>query len=158
MRAAPPVEAALSAGQSERMLITLLHGAAGALLAAWLALHAEVRHLPTLLLAMVAAAGSMAALGAVLARRALPPQPGRLRWDGTTWHLTGPHTDQPLQRLVVALDLGIWVLLRLHPAPAAAPLWRTACVRGAPAAWHALRVALAAHAGAPPAADDRVAP
>jgi len=158
MRAAPPVEAVLSAGRVERMLITLLHGCAGALLAAWLALHAELRLLSPWLLAVLAAAVLMAGLGHWLALRALPHQPGRLRWDGQVWRCIAGPADQALQRLVVALDLGIWVLLRLHPADRGAPVWRVASVGSAAAAWHGLRVALAAHAGAPPVAHGEVGP
>jgi hypothetical protein len=52
---------------------------------------------------------------------------------------------------VVALDLGAWVLLRLHLAGGGVG-WRVASATSAQASWHGLRVALAAHAGAAPAA------
>ncbi|MDH4393925.1 MAG: hypothetical protein QE285_21190 [Aquabacterium sp.] len=147
MRAAAPVEAVLSDGSLERMLIILLHACAGALLATWGALHAEWPPGSAMLVAALAASGLMAGVGAWLARRALPAWPGRLRWDGQGWHSIELQTDQPLARLVVAIDLGTWVLLQLHPAKGRA-CWRVASIGSAQASWHGLRVALAAHAGA----------
>jgi hypothetical protein len=156
MRAAPPVDAALADGRFERMLITLLHAGVGGLLAAWLGLHA-VWPAQALLLASLLAAIAMAVLGAQLACRALSPLPGQLRWDGRRWHSVSPQGDRPLARLVVALDLGTWVLLKLHPAGGRG-FWRVASAAGAQAAWHGLRVALAAHAGAAQPATDKAAP
>ena len=147
MRAAPPVDAALAECRAERMLITLLHAGAGALLAVWLALHAQWPASAAMLLAAMASAALLASAGWWLARRALPLSPGRLRWDGQCWSSVTPDGAQPLQRLVVMLDLGGWVLLRLHPAGGRA-LWRVASAASAQAGWHGLRVALAAHAGA----------
>ncbi len=146
MRAAPPVDALLADGRLERVVITLLHASAGALLATWLALHAEWPLATPAWLCVLAAAAVLAAIGLRLARRALPPSPGRLRWDGQAWHSVGAVAEQPLQRLVVALDLGTWVLLQLHPV-AGRVRWRVASASSAQAAWHGLRVALAAHAG-----------
>ncbi len=157
MRAAPPVETVLDDGRLERMLITLLHAVAGAVLAGWLALHAELRGgwmLPT---GVLLAAVLMAAVGHGLAGRALPPLPRRLRWDGQSWCSLGT-ADIPLQRVVVALDLGLWVLLRLHPVDGRPPVWRVASARGAQSAWHALRLALAAHAGATEPTNGQAAP
>ena len=146
MRAAPPVDAVLSDGRVERMLITLLHACVGALLATWGALHAEWPAGGAMLASALVAAGLMAGLGMWLAQRTLPPAAGRLRWDGQGWHSRQAQTDQPLARLVVALDLGAWVLLQLHPVQGRT-CWRVASVGSAQAAWHGLRVALAAHAG-----------
>jgi hypothetical protein len=151
MRAAPPVEAALGSGRAERMLITLLHGLAGALLAVWSALHAEWP-VGTLVLAAALMAALLAGMGAMLARRTLPVSPGQLRWDGQAWSMVAAAGVQPLQRLVVALDLGIWVLLRLHPVHGRTA-WRVSGAGSARTAWHGLRLALAAHAGAANSAD-----
>jgi hypothetical protein len=130
------------------MLITLLHGLAGGLLAVWVALHAE---LPlwqaSTMSGLLVTAAAMAALGRWLAVRALPPIPGSLRWDGQAWSSVAGAQAKPLQRLVVALDLGIWALLQLHPA-GGRPVWRVASAGSAQTQWHGLRVALAAHAGA----------
>ena len=156
MRAAPPVDAALGSGRPERMLITLLHGLAGGLLSAWAALHAELPlwQVPALAGVLVCAA-AMAALGRWLAVRALSPEAGHLRWDGQAWSRADEAQAWPVLRLVVALDLGIWVLLQLQTA-GGRRLWCVASAASAQAQWHGLRVALAAHAGAP--ADVGVAP
>ena len=147
MRAAPPVLAALGRGRPERMLITLLHGLAGALIAGWLVLHAELALWLWPSPAAVLAAGlAMGTLGRWIARRTLPPVPGSLCWDGQAWSLETDTQRQALQRLVVAIDLGIWVLLQLHPANER-PRWRVASAGSATAQWHGLRVALAIHAG-----------
>jgi len=162
MRAAPAVDAALDHGGPERMVITLLHAGAGAVLAAWALSHdatlsaavAPAEFWP----AVVGGASAMALLGWVLARRALPAHPARLRWDGQAWHLVQGSqppigNPQPLRRVVVSLDLGGWLLLHLLPVAAKAAgragrgEWRVASARRAGPAWHGLRVALLAHAG-----------
>lgn len=148
MRAAPVVQAALASGRRERMFITLLHALAGAHVATWFANEAEI---PTaaLFAAAAGAAAVMASLGAVLARRALPVRPAHLLWDGQAWRLQLGH-DLQVIRLVTALDLGVWMLLKLHLAEHARPCWQVASARAAGGAWHGLRVAVAAHAGALP--------
>ena len=158
MRAAPAVDAALGSGRVERMMIIMLHAGCGAALAAWALAHAgglAVTAAPLLSWLLAAAATLLMALvGAVLARRALPAGPARLRWDGLAWQLLSnePPVAAPLRRVVVALDLGGWLLLHLHPAGGAAAVWRMASAGSVGAAWHSLRVALQAHAGEPAAA------
>ena len=154
MRAAPPVDAALDTGRRERMLTLLLHMLAGAVLGAWLALHAELRTATAWVFVLSASISLLAALGWWLGRRTWPAVAGRLRWDGTQWRCIDGSRDLPLVRVVVAVDLGIWLLLRLHPAAGGQPLWRVASARTARGAWHGLRLALAAHAGALSAGDD----
>jgi hypothetical protein len=157
MRAAPAVDAALAPGRIERMVITLLYGMAGAVLALWAVGHAQAwAGAPVTVppwLASVLAALATALPGAALSRRVLPAAPARLAWDGTAWQLrtAGP---TPLRRLVVALDLGTWILLKAFPADGGTVAWRVASARSAGADWHALRVALQAHAGAPQAPAD----
>ena len=158
------------------MVITLLHAGAGAALAAWALAHAATLSAAVAPAefwpAVVGGASAMALLGWVLARRALPASPARLRWDGQVWHLL-QGSQLPgsaplrLRRVVVSLDLGGWLLLHLLPDNANAngavragrAEWRVASARRAGAAWHGLRVALLAHAGeaapAPPRADRR---
>ena len=172
MRAAPAVDAALGSGRAERVLITLLHAAAGAAFSVWAAAHAEAVAGPFFaglawLLGSVGALG-LGLVGCWLARQALPAEPARLRWDGSSWQLGREWRDDdllPLQRVVVAMDLGAWMLLQLVPAelePAAQSAaqqagkqagkrsgWRVASAHGVGGAWHGLRVALQAHAGAP---------
>ncbi|QPF72759.1 hypothetical protein G8A07_07310 [Roseateles sp. DAIF2] len=83
-----------------------------------------------------------AGLGWRLARHA----PLRLRWDGRAWWLRSPEgaADERPLRLTVAIDLGTWLLLRLHAARG--PLWPPrylALARAAhPAAWPGLRATL----------------
>ena len=185
MRAAPAVDAALGSGRAERVLITLLHAAAGAAFSVWAAGHAEAAADPFFaglaglagltwlawLLGSVGALG-LGLVGYWLARQALPAEPARLRWDGSSWQLCREwRADDllPLQRVVVAMDLGAWMLLQLVPAelePAAQQSaqsaaqqagqrsgWWVASAHGVGGAWHGLRVALQAHAGAPLATD-----
>ena len=172
MRAAPAVDAALGSGRVERMLITLLHAGAGAAFSVWAAAHAEAlagasfAGLPWLMGS--AGALGLGLVGFWLARQALPAEPARLRWDGSTWQLCRPLRSElrgagrselrddglvPLQRVVVAMDLGAWMLLQLVPADAKRSTqrsgWRVASAQGVGGAWHGLRVALQAHAGAP---------
>jgi len=148
MRAAPPVEAMLHAGRLERMLITLLHALTGALLVVWAGLHTGLGAAWPMAACAVLMAGLMATLGAWLARRALPVPPGRLRWDGQAWSLLASGAAIPLGRLLVAMDLGPWMLLQLHPADGGGAVWRVASAAAAQGSWHGLRVAVAAHAGA----------
>ena len=147
MRAAPAVQAALDAGGRERMLIIALHALAGGNLAAWALAHGG-RGLSLISVVWVLlAALLLAAVGGWLGRRVLPPQAGQLRWDGQVWQCDGS-SPLPLARVVVAIDAGVWVLLRLFPADGGVAVWRVASARGAGNAWHGLRVALASHAGA----------
>jgi hypothetical protein len=154
MRAAPPVDAALDAGRRERVLTVLLHMLAGLVLAAWLALQAGVASVLLWAGALGLGVVAMGAIGGWLARCTWPRDPGRLRWDGSQWLSTSPGAARPLPRVVVSLDLGTWMLLQLHPADGTARLWRVASPRAARGAWHGLRVALAAHAGAPQAGEN----
>ena len=153
MRAAPAVDAALGSGRLERMVIALLHAGTGAAGASWASAHVGAAGGPLGdgLAAWLAPAVALAmgAVGWLLARRALPAEPAQLCWDGTAWQL---RTDalRPLGQVVVAMDLGAWVLLQLRPAQGRASHWRVVGARGAGAAWHGLRVALQAHAGDAP--------
>jgi hypothetical protein len=146
MRAAPPVDAALGGGRLERMLMVLLHALAGGVCAAWLGLHAGWQR-PGWWLATLGVAAALGVLGAVLARRVLPATPGRLRWTGAQWALHMPGQELPLQRVVVAIDVGGWMLLRLQGQDRPFVVWRVAAARSARGGWHGLRVALVAHAG-----------
>jgi hypothetical protein len=164
MRAAPAVDAALGSGRVERMVITLLHAGAGAAFSVWVAAHAEALVGPLFaglhwLMGSVGALG-LGLVGCWLARQALPAGPARLRWDGSAWQLCSELGDDDLvslQRVVVAMDLGTWLLLQLVPVDTLRSTqrstrrsgWRVASAQGVGSAWHGLRVALQAHAGAP---------
>ena len=68
--------------------------------------------------------------------------PMSLRWDGQLWHV-GPATtrgEEPHSgRLLVALDLGAWLLLRFVPEEARRGRWLPVQRRGHEPAWHGLR-------------------
>lgn len=72
-------------------------------------------------------------------------KPTRLRWDAQRWYLGDPDAtteEPPAGRLVVAMDLGAWMLL--HFVPDAAGMlrrgtWLPVQRRGHEVAWHALR-------------------
>ncbi len=163
MRAAPPIEYPLAGGRRERWLIAGLYAATCAVLALWLAFWLDSRDG----LAAPATAGLSTLpvvaglLGGRLARRLLPADPGRLRWDGALWWLESADAsagsappDQPLREVSLQLDLGPWLLLRLRIG--AGPLrWAVLEQADDGLAWHGLLVALAAHAGRGDAAGPR---
>jgi len=135
-------------------LITVLHVLTGAALAAWAAAHVDWAPTASMAVGVAPLLAAATALGLRLARSALPSDAVHLQWDGQVWRLglrpptaagAGP-SEIRLVRLVVALDLGAWLLLRLHPA-AGQPRWQVARASCAGPDWHGLRVALAAHAG-----------
>lgn len=134
MRAAPPVEVPLAAAGPGRAMSAALHAAA-----AWSASTAFGAAGPWDTLAALAAA----AAGAVLWRS---PR-GSLRWDGAAWAWVTPAGEVvPLARLRLQIDFGRWVLLRWTGAGARRATWASLGAAQAGAAWHGMRVALAAHA------------
>ena len=84
-------------------------------------------------------------------RRLWPPGPAwQLAWTGQAWHLLLPGLSPPqpaLQAVQVALDLGSWMLVHTV-SDQGRHRWHGASAGQAGAAWHGLRVALRAHAGA----------
>jgi hypothetical protein len=116
--------------------------AAAATLAWWLAAPAAwpAAQAPGL----VFAAGCIVASTAVAFRH----RGVRLRWDGQRWRMAplgSGDEPTPIEPPTVALDFGLWMLLRLRPE--GAPRWRgTAWLpvqrRGHEPHWHALRCAV----------------
>jgi hypothetical protein len=163
MQAAPAVSADLDDGRPERVLISLLHALTGAAIAAWAQGHFDVTSSVQGLIVVIFAGVAAALLGAGLARHALPADAQCLRWDGQVWSLVlrapgGVGAGIAVARLVVAIDLGPWLLLRAY-AVAGGSRWQVARASCAGAAWHGLRVALRAHAGsAQSSPDDRLQP
>jgi hypothetical protein len=79
------------------------------------------------------------------------PAPIELGWDGAAWQCRLASSDDRLLRAcpvrpAVQLDLGPWMLLRLHRLAAecrtGCPRWVAVSRRGAGTAWTGLRVAL----------------
>ena len=163
MQAAPAVSADLDDGRPERVLISLLHALTGAAIAAWAQGHFDVTSSVQGLIVVIFAGVAAALLGAGLARHALPADAQCLRWDGQVWSLVlrapgGVGAGIAVARLVVAIDLGPWLLLRAY-AVAGGSRWQVARASCVGAAWHGLRVALKAHAGsAQSSPDDRLKP
>lgn len=89
---------------------------------------------------------SLLALACPLFSLRLPPC--SLRWDGQAWHLGPPGSvgaePWPVE-LDVRLDLGAWMLLRVHSVAPGFPrafAWLPLQRRGMPLQWHGLRCAL----------------
>jgi hypothetical protein len=143
MRAAPPVDVPLSAAGPERAVCALLYALAA--LGTSVALASALDFGSPRWLA-AAAAVCAAPVGALAWR---PPR-GRLRWDGRVWTRLQPSGQlERVDRLQLQLDFGAWVLLRWQAEGQRRPTWAALRAADAGAAWHGLRVALAAHAGAP---------
>src|SRR5574337_161190 len=142
MRAAPPVEVPLAAARAERAACALLHALAalGSVAAAGSALGLGQLAWPA-----TAAVACAAALGVIAWR---PPR-GRLRWDGEAWTvLPAPGQCQRIDRLRLQVDFGAWMLLRWTVEGQRRTAWAPLRAGDAGAAWHGLRVALAAHGAA----------
>ena len=141
MRAAPPVSVEAAGGRAWRVVCTLVPALAAAAALAWALGHAA----PQISAGVFAiAAASVALVVAVLAWRRHSPHSVSLRWDGQCWA-----ADGSAGRLDVAMDLGAWLLLRLHPADGARPRWIAVSATEAGLALHGLRAALYSR---PPAA------
>ena len=154
MHAAPAVRATLHGSGAERMLISGLYAIGGAALAGWALAHADQTQPGAAWATVALAAAAAGAVGAWQARQALPADGAYLGWDGAGWAL-GQHpaaggktalAETPLAAVVVAIDLGAWLLLCLHPATGPRR-WQAARAGAAGADWHGLRLALQAHAG-----------
>ena len=169
MRNAPAVSAPLDAGRPERVLIVLLYALAAAVLAFWAQVLLMISASAPVWLSAASGIAAAAAVGLVLARRALPSDGDQLRWDGQAWTLQIRRSDKgrvathpiPLVSVWIKLDAGAWLLLRLQPG-SGKPRWQVARAACVGPAWHALRVALFAHSGwaadAPTASPAAIAP
>ncbi len=142
MRASPAFQITLEHFGAWRVAILAAMGLATAALAAWwLTDHPERPR-------TVAAALTMICAGALSACATLWRCPlTRLRWDGQCWHVASCDggDEVPARRLDVAVDLGVWMLLRLDQDTSAGGRrirWLPAQRRGHVAHWHALRCAV----------------
>jgi hypothetical protein len=128
-----------------RALRVLTPAAAAGALAMWGLGHAGA---PPAALLTVVPATMLAA--AVVAWRRTAPVAVTMSWDGVAWVADGTPG-----RLDVMLDLGPWLLLRLHPLPAGPARWIAVAASEAGAALHGLRAAVYCR---PPQTSRRVRP
>ena len=132
MRASPAVQISLQRFGAWRVAVVLLAAAGMATMAAWL-LGREMPVSSALMMLVAVAMVLTFALAVSLWR--VPPQ--RLHWNGQAWHV-----DEMPGELLVAIDLGPWMLLRFAPGGSAQAVWLPARRRGLETQWHALRCAV----------------
>lgn len=137
MHAPPPFQITVHRFGVWRVACAALALAAWGATAGWAlgAMQVHPEWLALSLLALVTASVGQLARSSRLA-------PTSLRWDGQLWHLgPGDAKGQEPQagRLVVALDLGSWLLLRFVPEGAWRGRWVPVQRRGHELAWHGLR-------------------
>jgi hypothetical protein len=140
MHAAPPVRMSLAAARAWHFAVALCAGAAGANLAAWVALQAQS---PAAVAIAISLAVAAAAWLSTLWRLRRDAAPGVLAWDGAAWRWSpGTAASQAVEPRVM-IDLGPWLLLRIAPIEPARPaVWRVAARRHAGASWPQWRAAL----------------
>ena len=168
MHTAPAVVAALDAQRPERVVISSVHVLAAVVVVVWAGLHAGLDGSVPAWMAGLVWTAAVAAVGSLQARRALPADGNTLVWDGAGWALTtrasrggalagitGAEVRVQIMQVVIALDLGAWMLLRLQ-AETGGSRWQVVRAACAGPAWHGLRLALLTQAG--PAAPPSVIP
>jgi len=141
MRTAPPLEIAIVRFGVWRAATLLLAATVCATLAVWWRAHPAPA--PT----WVAAVTASGMLGAVLcALPSLRARPLTLRRTAGQWQLADQRVSPgpaATGDLLVAVDLGVWMLLRFVPAAAAGRArWVAVQRRGLEPQWHALRCAV----------------
>jgi hypothetical protein len=141
MRRAPPSEFLVSRFGWWRGAIVAAAAASALALGAWGWLERDpARTLPAVLLGIATIAAAIVT--------AFQSRPVRLRWDGEHWYAPAEgagDASAAAHRLIVAVDLGPWMLLCLRPvpsAPAARTLWIPIQRRGHEAQWHGMRRAV----------------
>lgn len=135
-RAAPPLTVEVRRHGLWHAALLLLAGAWVLSWTAWLSGHLGAAAATALGLGCAAAAG--------LVIRRHWQRPGLvLRWDGQCWHWRFPDPRHECSgRAEVCIDLGAWMLLRLHPAGPGRSLWLPLQRRGLERRWHDLRCAV----------------
>ncbi len=131
MRAPPAVAVRCTGGWAWRLLNIALPTLAAGVFAVWALLHLEAPVAPAAFLAVFVAAGVL-----LLAWRLSRPRERLLQWDGQRWTV-----DAVPGRLQLMIDLGPFLLLRLHTGRSGGP-WLAVTAAEAGAAWHALRAAV----------------
>jgi membrane protein YdbS with pleckstrin-like domain len=132
MRASPACQVSLQRFVAWRIAVCLLALAGAAAMVGWL-IGRESPLSGGLMMLTAAAALAILALAVSLWR--VPAQ--SLRWDGRAWQL-----DAVRGELIVAIDLGPWMLLRFTPGAGSRARWLPVQRRGLEAQWHALRCAV----------------
>ena len=132
MRASPAIQISLQRFGAWRAAVLLLAAAGIATMAAWLL----GREMPvSSVLMMLVAVAMVLTLTLAVSLWRVPPR--RLHWNGQAWHV-----DEVPGELLVAIDLGQWMLLRFVPHGQRRARWLPVQRRGLEPQWHALRCAV----------------
>ena len=142
MRGSPPCEIAVAPSGAWRLGIVLVAGAGLASMAVWL-VTSPLGEGTWPRLAVAGAALAVVAIAMSLWRS----DPRTLCWDGDRWSLdSGAASLAPVVgELLVALDLGSFLLLRFRPDGRSGPVavrWIPVGRRGLEREWHAFRCAV----------------
>ena len=155
MRAIAACQFTLSRFEVWRRTIAVLASSVVLALLAWFVGQAVALPWP-----VVAALCLLALVALLLAASLLRTRPFRLRWDGREWHggqASSAGHESMAGELLVALDLGSWMLLRFQPHDFGHRLratWLPVQRSGLEPQWHALRCAVYSPRPAPDAAQD----
>lgn len=131
MRVPPAVAVRCTGGLAWRWLNAGLPTLAAGVLAVW-----ALQQFDAPPAGVVTVAAVVAAVVLLLAWRLSRPRDRLLQWDGQRWTADGVPG-----RLQLMLDLGSFLLLRLHPEHGRGP-WLAVTASEAGAGWHALRAAV----------------
>ncbi len=142
MRGSPPCEIVVAPSGAWRLAVLLVAGAGLASMAIW-TLTSPLGESMWPRLAVAGAALAVVALAMSLWRSEVLT----LRWDGDQWSVgPGVASSAPVRgELLVALDLGSFLLLRFRPEGRSAPTavrWIPVGRRGLEHEWHAFRCAV----------------
>jgi hypothetical protein len=140
MHAAPPVRISVVPDLPWRRFIAFCACVAAANLTAWAASWMQASTLACAL-AVPLAAGCSGWMAVFVMRRSIFA--GNLAWDGACWRWFPDAADPRTVDLLVMIDLGPWILVRLMPIEPTAPAaWLATSRRDAAAHWAAWRTAL----------------
>lgn len=142
MRASSPIDIELNRDGLWLGAVVALVLASGATIAAWIVFGDG-----TVPIAASAATVGFALAAAALALSAARSPGARLRWNGARWQLgrdAGLPDDLVEGDVAVAIDLGVWMLLRFvaDAVDGGGVTWLPVCRRGLEARWHGLRCAV----------------
>ncbi len=150
MRTSPAIDVVLTRFGVWRAAIALLAAAALAAIWAWWSTW-DAAQPPDTNIVLLAALGIASGMVVALAASLSNVRPTALRWDGQGWSLRRPQRNhgaagEPVAgEIIVAMDLGLWMLLRFEPALRVGRIrcvWLPVQRRGIETQWHALRCAV----------------